>query len=83
MKKYADTSFSWIFWLAGAASITTALGGGLSCGTTLLAYCGQLNASIAFAWISWAIFTVMLIFMIIIGAQSMRRGERLGGSLVA
>ncbi len=46
---------TWIFWTAGVASITTALGGGINCTTTprRIVYCDQLNAAEAFAWIEW------------------------------
>lgn len=74
---------TWIFWLAGAAAMTAALGGGLSCGTTVYAYCGQLNASIAFAWIEWIIISVLLILILVIGSAAMRRGDRLSAGLVA
>ncbi|KAH0837826.1 hypothetical protein J3R83DRAFT_6034 [Lanmaoa asiatica] len=45
---------TWIFWTAGAASITAVLGGGLNCvNQTVFVYCGQLNALEAFAWMIW------------------------------
>lgn len=72
-----------MFWLAGAASLTAALGGGLSCGNYNGAYCGQQNASIAFAWIEWIIITVIFIVVGIIGSMALRRGDRLSAGLVA
>ncbi|KAG0143281.1 hypothetical protein CROQUDRAFT_49033 [Cronartium quercuum f. sp. fusiforme G11] len=54
------TFLSWIFWLAGAASWTDALGGTLSCGDLFLSnfridigvqYCHSLRAVQAFAWL--------------------------------
>jgi hypothetical protein len=45
---------TWIIWTAGAAAVTQMLGGGLNCsGVSGWAYCGQLNALEAFAWILW------------------------------
>jgi hypothetical protein len=71
-----------VFWLAGAASLTAALGGGLSCGLTNLAYCGQLNAAIAFAWIEWIIITILFIGIALLGTSALRRGDRLSAGLV-
>lgn len=74
---------SWIFWLAGAAALTAALGGGLSCGNTNIAYCNQLNASIAFAWIQFIIITILLVVIAFIGTSALRRGDRLSSGLIA
>lgn len=47
-------SITWIFWVAAAASMTTALGGMLNCNTdTFFVYCGHLNAILVFSWIIW------------------------------
>jgi len=47
-------SITWIFWVAGAAAMTTALGGMLNCNTdTFFVYCGHLNAILVFSWIIW------------------------------
>lgn len=46
-------SYSWIFWLATAASLTSMLGGGYVCSHTDLTYCNQNVAAEAFAWIEW------------------------------
>lgn len=43
---------TWLFFLAGSAAVTDAMGGGQSCGDSLLRYCNSLNALIAFGWIS-------------------------------
>lgn len=73
---------TWVFWLAGAAALTAALGGGLSCGLTNLAYCGQLNAAIGFAWIEWIVITVLFVFILVLGSSALRRGDRLSAGLV-
>jgi hypothetical protein len=46
---------TWLFWTAGAASITAALGGGVDCSNAGLVYCDQLMAAMAFAWIAWCV----------------------------
>lgn len=74
---------TWIFWLAGAAALTAALGGGLACNTTSLAYCSQLNASIAFAWIEFILITVLLVVILLLGTSALRRGDRLSSSVIA
>ncbi|CCL98056.1 uncharacterized protein FIBRA_00050 [Fibroporia radiculosa] len=72
---------TWVLWLAGAASITAALGGGLDCGNHFT-YCGQLNALEAFAWIIW-VLTFFAFFSVILRAVSAsRRGDGMGGQLV-
>ncbi|KAI0275445.1 hypothetical protein BC834DRAFT_921408 [Gloeopeniophorella convolvens] len=73
---------TWIFWTAGAASITAALGGGLKCGHTDFPYCGQLNALEAFAWIEWILTTLALVAVLLLGARAFRRGDGYRGKLV-
>jgi len=73
---------TWVFWLSGAAALTAALGGGLSCGLTNLAYCSQLNASIAFAWIEFIVITILLALIAFVGTSAMRRGDKLSAGLV-
>jgi len=73
---------TWIFWTAGAASITTTLGGGLNCVyQTVFVYCGQLNALEAFAWLIWVIITFSIIVVAIRGVVAARRGGGLKGPL--
>ncbi|KAF9225217.1 hypothetical protein BS17DRAFT_778313 [Gyrodon lividus] len=75
---------TWIFWTAGAASITTALGGGLNCSNqTVFVYCGQLNALEGFAWVIWILVTFAIIVVAIRGVLAAKRGDGIGGSLVA
>ncbi|KAI6012696.1 hypothetical protein F5J12DRAFT_819808 [Pisolithus orientalis] len=74
---------TWIFWTAGAASITASLGGGLNCSNTVFVYCGQLNAMEAFAWILWILTTFLLIVVAIRGILSARRGDGFRGQLFA
>ncbi|KAJ3526322.1 hypothetical protein NM688_g8276 [Phlebia brevispora] len=75
---------TWVFWLSGAAAITNALGGGVSCGgSNHVTYCGQLNALEAFAWIDWCFTTFALAIIILRGVASTRRGDGLRGQLVA
>lgn len=74
---------TWIFWTAGAASITATLGGGLNCNQTIFVYCGQLNAMEAFAWILWILTTLLLIAVAIRGILAARRGDGFRGPLFA
>jgi len=76
-------TLTWIFWLAGTASFTAALGGGKRCDQSSLIYCNQLVAAEAFSWITWILFTVAFILVIVLGASSLRRGDRLSGGLIA
>ena len=47
---------TFILWVAAAAAITEALGGGLSCShQNYFTYCGQLNAVEGFAWLIWCV----------------------------
>jgi len=75
---------TWIFWTAGVASITTALGGGINCSTTTrpVVYCNQLNAAEGFAWVEWVLTTVAFAVVIICGIRSLRRGDGTRGALV-
>ncbi|KAG2153592.1 uncharacterized protein EDB93DRAFT_1135642 [Suillus bovinus] len=75
---------TWIFWTAGAASITAALGGGLNCNTqNVFVYCGQLNALEGFAWIIWLIVTFAIFVVLIRGILAARRGDGMRGALIA
>jgi len=75
---------TWIFWLAAAASITTDLGGTLNCTTQdYFEYCGQLNAMLGFSWLIGLLVTLALIFILLCGIRSARRGDGYFGSLVA
>lgn len=67
----------WVFWLAGAASFTQAMGGGKRCGHSDLTYCGQNVAAEAFAWIEWIILCFMLIISVVMTAVAVSRGDRL------
>jgi hypothetical protein len=74
---------TWILWLAAAVAITQMLGGTLNCDIqTYFAYCCQLNELEAFAWVIWAVLTIMLVFVFIRGIQSSKRGDGLKGTLV-
>ncbi|RPD64753.1 hypothetical protein L226DRAFT_497849 [Lentinus tigrinus ALCF2SS1-7] len=75
-------TLTWIFWLAGAAAITSALGGGLNCSHHYI-YCGQLNALEAFAWITWVFVTFALFVVLLRGISASRRGDGFRGGLVA
>ncbi|EMD32592.1 hypothetical protein CERSUDRAFT_143611 [Gelatoporia subvermispora B] len=74
---------TWVFWTAGAAAITNALGGGLNCSHTGILYCGQLNALEAFAWIEFALITLTLFVVLLRGFSATRRGDGLRGQLIA
>ncbi|KAI9569420.1 hypothetical protein HD554DRAFT_520455 [Boletus coccyginus] len=74
---------TWIFWTAGAASITSTLGGGLNCvNEFVFVYCGQLNALEAFAWIIWIVVTFAVVIVAIRGVIAARRGDGMKGPLV-
>ncbi|KAA1478078.1 hypothetical protein DENSPDRAFT_787585 [Dentipellis sp. KUC8613] len=75
-------SLTWIFWTAGAVSITVALGGGHNCSKANLAYCDQLNALEAFAWVEWALTTWIIVAVFILGIRALRRGDGYRGQLV-
>jgi hypothetical protein len=72
-----------VFWLAGVASLTAALGGGQRCSHSNLTYCSQLVAAEAFGWIEWILITITFVFVIILGSAALRRGDRLSAGLVA
>ncbi|RSH79358.1 uncharacterized protein EHS24_001400 [Apiotrichum porosum] len=75
---------TWIFWLAGIASFTSAIGGTLHCGAQhALVYCSQLSAAEAFGWMSFIVVTVMLVFILLLGGVALRGGQRLSDGLVA
>jgi len=74
---------TWILWLAAAAAITQTLGGALNCNTqSFFVYCGQLNALEGFAWLIWVLLTFMLLFVLIRGIMSAKRGDGYAGGLV-
>ncbi|CDZ97870.1 Marvel domain [Phaffia rhodozyma] len=73
---------TWILWLAAAASITDALGGGLNCNEFDGAHCGQLNALEGFAWVNWILMTVATAVAVALLVRSVRRGDRFTGALV-
>ncbi|KZS92134.1 hypothetical protein SISNIDRAFT_455890 [Sistotremastrum niveocremeum HHB9708] len=77
-------ALTWIFWTAGAAAITQALGGGLNCSKIdfEVAYCNQLNALEGFAWATWILITFALIVVLLLGVRAVRRGEGYRGQLV-
>ncbi|KAG2034187.1 hypothetical protein BDR03DRAFT_870631 [Suillus americanus] len=89
---------TWLFWTAGATSITTALSGELnrklvtsyysSLTSYLLstpsafAYPVQLNALQGFAWVTEALVTFALLAVLIRGIIATRRGHGIRGSLI-
>ncbi|KLO20054.1 hypothetical protein SCHPADRAFT_934672 [Schizopora paradoxa] len=74
---------TWIFWTAGAASITAALGGGYNCSTIdfLLVYCNQLVSLEAFAWTVWSLMTIALAVVLFTAIRARQRGDGFGGAL--
>ncbi|KAG7095708.1 hypothetical protein E1B28_006422 [Marasmius oreades] len=73
---------TWVIWTAGAAAVTVMLGGGLNCNNPSgFAYCGQLNALEAFAWIEWILTTIALVVVILRAITAARRGDGIRGSL--
>jgi len=75
---------TWVFWTAGAAAITAALGGGNNCSTIdfELVYCNQLNAVEGFAWATWIFVTIALVVVMVRGVSANRRGDGMRGGLV-
>ncbi|KAJ7740076.1 hypothetical protein B0H16DRAFT_1324539 [Mycena metata] len=75
--------FTWLLWTAAAAAVTDMLGGGLNCKLEdAFAYCNQLNALEAFAWIEWLLCTFAIIVVLWRGISSARSGNGYRGSLV-
>ncbi|KAF7319674.1 hypothetical protein MKEN_00748600 [Mycena kentingensis (nom. inval.)] len=75
---------TWLLWTAAAAAVTEMLGGGLNCKTQdVFAYCNQLNALEAFAWIEWLLVTFAIIVVLIRGISAARRGDGYRGGLVS
>jgi len=75
---------TWLFWTAGAAAITSTLGGGLNCSKqNPFVYCGQLNALEGFAWVIWILITFAIVIVFLRGISAARRGDGLRGHLVA
>lgn len=73
---------TWVFWLAGAAALTAALGGGEVCSHSDLIHCNQIVAAEAFAWINFIIITIAFVLVVLLGVGAMRRGDRLSAGLV-
>jgi len=76
---------TWIFWTAGAAAITAAIGGGYNCSRIdfQVTYCNQLNALMGFGWTVWLFVTVALFIVIVRGISGARRGDGFRGPLVS
>ncbi|CAE6447540.1 unnamed protein product [Rhizoctonia solani] len=80
----AFLGITWVFWTAGAASLTASLGGGINCSRVAeqIVYCNQLNALMGFAWVEWALTTIAIFVVIICAIRSARRGDGTRGALV-
>lgn len=72
-----------LYRLAGAAAMTDVLNGGLDCDNYEGGHCDTLNASLAFAWLSWIVTTFAFGVILFIGARSARSGNGFGGGLLA
>jgi len=74
---------TWVFWTAGAASITASNGGGFNCSGIEfeVVYCNQRNAVEGFAWVVWIFVTLALLVTLLRGVSSSRRGDGLRGQL--
>jgi len=81
---------TWIFWLAGAAAWTDALGGTLHCGDIFLnnqtinlsiPYCHSLRAVQAFAWMITITITVALGYVITVATRSRKTQTGLSGPM--
>ncbi|KAL5639141.1 hypothetical protein ACGC1H_006604 [Rhizoctonia solani] len=75
---------TWVFWTAGAASITASMGGGINCSRVAeqVVYCNQLNALMGFAWVEWVLATFAIFVVIVCAIRSARRGDGTRGALV-
>ncbi|KEP53423.1 membrane-associating domain protein [Rhizoctonia solani 123E] len=75
---------TWVFWTAGAASITASMGGGINCSRVAqqVVYCNQLNALMGFSWVNWVLATFAIFVVIICAVRSARRGDGTRGALV-
>ncbi|KAF8900237.1 hypothetical protein CPB84DRAFT_1779120 [Gymnopilus junonius] len=74
---------TWILWIAAAAAVTQLIGGVLHCSTqTVFVYCEKLNALEGFAWLIFVVVTLLLIFVLVRGIMSARRGDGYAGALV-
>ncbi|CAE6401229.1 unnamed protein product [Rhizoctonia solani] len=75
---------TWVFWTAGAASITASMGGGINCSRVAeqVTYCNQLNALMGFAWVEWVLTTFAIFVVIVCAVRSARRGDGTRGALV-
>lgn len=70
---------TWIFWLAGSASMANRIG--TDCGDHGYYYCNSLRALEAFGWIGWALLTIMLAVVAAIGGGAFRGGRGLKDGL--
>jgi len=59
-----------IFWFAGSIALAVAVGGPWNCGNNHL--CGALEAAVAFGFVLWALFTVLLVIDAIEAMRSRR-----------
>ncbi|GAA6014631.1 hypothetical protein JCM10207_006884 [Rhodosporidiobolus poonsookiae] len=73
---------TWVFWLSGAAAITAALDGGLTCSDWNRPHCNTLNALEGFSWLCWIIVTIQLAVIAFVGMRSARSGNGFGGAMV-
>ncbi|KAL9716713.1 hypothetical protein Ac2012v2_001166 [Leucoagaricus gongylophorus] len=75
---------TWALWLTASAALTESVGGGINCSREdLFRYCGQVNALIAFGWITWVFLSFALFVTILLGIRTIKRGDGYKGSLVA
>jgi len=66
---------TWILWIAAAASITAAFGGGVKCHSfTGVPYCRQQDVMIAFAWLVWGLLTLDLFLTLLRAGTALGRG---------
>ncbi|PWN29527.1 hypothetical protein BDZ90DRAFT_216838 [Jaminaea rosea] len=70
---------TWIFWLAGSASLANRIG--TDCSNHGYYYCNSLRALEAFGWIGWALLTIMLAVVAAIGGGAFRGGRGLKDGL--
>jgi hypothetical protein len=69
-------------WTATVVAVATMFYGGLYNCTTQYAYCNELGALEAFAWIEWLLVAFAVIVVLVRGIAAARRGDGLRGGLV-
>jgi len=73
---------TWVLWIAGAASITAAFGGGVKCHHfSGVPYCREQDVMIAFAWLVWGLLTLDLFLALLRAGTALGRGGNFRGPM--